>query len=140
MIPNATLMPVVDLRPATDDDAALFYRLRNDPDARRFSDSPGPISPEDHLMWWYGAEEYRFVVGDHQGVVRVSPQGRVSIILDPGSRARGVGPAVLRAIGPTAGLPALDAVIHYDNIASQKAFLKAGWRPTRMEWRQEETG
>lgn len=134
-------MPIL-LRLATDDDSSLFFRLRNDPEAIKFS-LRGGIAPDEHFRWWYGVEEHRFVAieldeGYPVGIIRVALNGRLSIIVDPDYRGLGYGPDMLDKIIPIAAnlnIPLLTADVLYDNERSQGAFLRAEWRPVLFQRR-----
>ena len=124
------------LSPARAKDSALFYRLRNLPEVRAASGHTGEIDPDEHYLWWYtGAKEHRFVIRPDRGYVRVAPDGMVSIAIDPGYRGQGLATQALEEIPRVVNIRPLTAVIQYDNLGSQRAFSKAGWRPTQFTLR-----
>jgi RimJ/RimL family protein N-acetyltransferase len=94
---------------------------------------------DEHLDWWQRTTDLRFVAeeeGAYVGTLRLASDGVVSIIVDPLVRGIGYGPAMLRALEPfakEAGIYTLLAEIAYENVASQKAFLRADWAPVLME-------
>jgi RimJ/RimL family protein N-acetyltransferase len=70
------------------------------------------------------------------GIIRVSYQGEVHILVTEKERGKGLGTQMLEAIKPQAralGYPRLWAAVDVDNAASHKAFLAAGYAPTRFE-------
>ena len=127
------------LRPAIGADIHYFFTLRCDPVASRMSRRRAPTW-EEHAEWWARTSDLRFVAeveGAYVGTLRLSTDGVVSIIVDPLVRGAGWGPRMLEALVPYAkeayGFHTLMAEIAYENVASQKAFLKAGWHPVLME-------
>jgi RimJ/RimL family protein N-acetyltransferase len=126
------------LTPATDRDSAYFFTLRCDPVASRMSRRRAP-TPEEHAEWWARTTDARFVAeeeGAYVGILRLSADGVVSIIVDPLVRGIGYGSQMLAALEPwaqTLGFHTLMAEIAYENAPSQRAFLKAGWKPVLME-------
>lgn len=126
------------LRPATALDSDYFFTLRCDPVAARMSRRRAPTW-EEHAAWWERTKEHRFVAEDevgYVGTIRLAPDGLVSIIVDPKMRGQGYGPRMLAALEPyakDAGIHTLLAEIAYENVASQRAFLNAGWSPVLLE-------
>lgn len=127
------------LRPATDYDMEYFYTLRCDPVASKMSRRRAPTW-EEHAEWWARTSDLRFVAeveGAYVGTLRLNPAtGEVSIIVDPLVRGAGWGPKMLTALEPyakEAGIHTMLAEIAYENYASQRSFLKAGWTPVLME-------
>ena len=126
------------LRPATAYDTDYFWTLRCDPVASRMSRRRTPTW-EEHARWWEQTTDLRFVAeeeGAYVGTLRLSVDGVVSIIVDPLVRGAGYGPRMLAALEPyalEAGIKTMLAEIAYENLPSQKAFMKAGWHPVLME-------
>jgi RimJ/RimL family protein N-acetyltransferase len=126
------------LRPATALDSDYFYVLRGDPVAARMSRRRAPTLKE-HLKWWDMATELRFVAEDEEGcigILRLAPDGLVSIIVEQRRRGQGYGPRMLAAVEPfakEAGIHTMLAEIAYENVASQRCFLNAGWVPVLLE-------
>ncbi len=126
------------LRPATDLDSDYFFNLRCDPVAARMSRRRAPTWAE-HWDWWGRTKDLRFVAEDEVGYVgtlRLAADGLVSIIVDPKMRGQGYGPRMLAALEPyakEAGIHTMLAEIAYENVASQRCFLNAGWTPVLME-------
>ena len=128
----------MNLYQATDEDSFYFWTLRCDPVASRMSYRRAPTW-EEHQLWWERTSDYRYVAkveGAYVGTLRLSVDGVVSIIVDPLVRGVGYGPRMLEALEPEAkrhGISVLIAEIMYENLPSQKAFLRSGWKPVRME-------
>jgi UDP-2,4-diacetamido-2,4,6-trideoxy-beta-L-altropyranose hydrolase len=132
------------LRPATPGDAAQLLEWRNEPDVVRFSMSSRPVEPSEHSQWlaarldgpggrlWIAEE-----AGDPVGQVRVDVAGgtgTVSIAVAPAHRGRGVGSRVVRALlvemEPDLEVRELRALVHPENAASLRAFVRAGFQDT----------
>lgn len=124
------------LRLAGPDDADLFFRLRNDPEAIDASPGRHIISEAEHAEWWRSGRDLRLVAEDMStvGILRVSESGAVSIIVAPECRGCGYGTEMLRALreGLKPVGPTLTADVLPTNLRSQGAFLAAGWVPTRF--------
>jgi RimJ/RimL family protein N-acetyltransferase len=127
------------LLPATDLDSDYFFTLRCDPVAARMSRRRPPTLAE-HLKWWDETKDLRFVAEDDDGTcigtLRLAADGVVSIIVDPRVRGQGYGPRMLAAVEPfakDAGIHTMLAEIAYENVASQRCFLNAGWVPVLLE-------
>ncbi len=126
------------LRPAVLEDSAYFFTLRCDPVASRMSRRRAP-TPMEHAEWWSRTTDLRFVAeeeGAYVGTLRLSQDGVISIIVDPLVRGIGYGTQMLMALEPFAkeqGFHTLMAEIAYENTASQRAFLRSGWKPVLME-------
>jgi RimJ/RimL family protein N-acetyltransferase len=141
--------PDVTLRPASRRDSSLLLEWRNDPEAVRFSVTGGAVTPADHTDWlavrladprtrlWI-AEEGGAAVGQVR-VDLADGTGTVSVGIAPTHRGRGIGSAVLQAMvvelerDPRARR--LRAVAHPNNIASRRAFERAGFRLMRRRER-----
>lgn len=126
------------LRWAHNGDFNYFLALRSDPIACLMSRRPAPTI-EEHTRWWNATSDHR-LVADHEGVnvgtLRVSPEGVISIIVDPNHRGHGHGREMLRQVIPimhVAGYSRLLAEVAPENVASQKAFEYAGWKPVLWE-------
>lgn len=121
----------------------MLMRLRNDPDAVRFSVSGRAVTPEEHERWFSAmrgdpsrcriwiAEDGAATVGQ----VRVDLNGDcgvVSIAVGVDHRGRGIGTAMLKAVVAQVGVDGapsrLTAVVRSDNAASLHAFAAAGFR------------
>ena len=129
-----------DYRAPFDGIKNYFFALRNDPLAAQMSRRPA-VTPEEHTRWWWEGSDYKYLAirtSDNAwvGILRVSVEGVISIIVDPVHRGRGHGREMLRQIIPimkTAGFSRLLAEVAPENVASQKAFAHAGWHPVLWE-------
>lgn len=137
------------LRDATLDDSEFLYRLRTDPDVAAASNRAAPPSLAEHTAWLMRALDNPdvkvFIVEQVQGSewAGLVPIGQcrldmldygwaaeVSVSLIRSARGNGIGTATLRMLAHRAtdlGVRWLEAVIRESNIASRKAFLKAGY-------------
>jgi len=126
------------LRPATNDDCLYFFQLRCEPVASAMSRRRAPTW-EEHVRWWNQTTDLRFVAHEQTvrvGTLRLSREGIVSIIVDTNERGRGFGPEMLKALEPYAqadGIHTMIAEVAWENERSQRAFLKADWRPVLLE-------
>lgn len=132
----------ITLRDATLDDAAFLFALLTDPDVAAASNRAAPPDLEEHTGWLTRALENPdvrlFIVEDRIeaiGQCRLDLKdygnsAEVSIALIRSARGNGIGAEVLKILALAAahdGLRWLEAVIRETNIASRKAFLKAGY-------------
>ncbi|TCK27384.1 bifunctional UDP-2,4-diacetamido-2,4,6-trideoxy-beta-L-altropyranose hydrolase/GNAT family N-acetyltransferase [Pseudonocardia endophytica] len=132
-------------RPATSDDAELLLAWRNDPETRRWSRTPSPVTAVEHRAWLERSladgDRMLLVVSDADGPVGTvrwdhDPDGwEVSITVAPQRRGSGLagpllaaGERALRA-STGAGTP-VTAVVHRDNTASARLFARAGYAPS----------
>jgi RimJ/RimL family protein N-acetyltransferase len=139
----------VSLRAATVADADRFMDWRNDPAAVHFSMSRARIERAEHERWYAACLEdpgSRLWIaeknGQAVGQVRVDTEdgvGVVSIAVAPEQRGRGFGSAILCAmlveVSRERITHTLRATVHPDNVASLRAFERAGFHP-----RSEPTG
>jgi len=122
---------MIRLRAAEPTDEFAFWELRRQiqPDLTR----------GDHLTWWKAIAEHRWLAYDGAtlvGVIRVSRQGEVHVLVASSERGKGLGTSMLEAIQEAAsarGLTRLWAQIEPGNQPSQRAFTAAGYAPTRFE-------
>lgn len=131
----------VRLRPATEDNSGVLLEWRNDLEAIRFSVGGRGVTPSEHREWlsdrladpgthlWIAEQ-----AGTAVGQVRVDVDegiGTVSVAVSASQRGRGLGSAVLQAMvvamETEAGVRRLRALAHADNIASIRAFERAGF-------------
>ncbi len=145
----------VTIRPATDADAVLFWRLWTDIETQRFTNTPRLDLPwEEHLHWFarqidgggaFVIEEEEGPVDDYSvlpglpcvkrpvGIVRFDDDGGdlwVSIVLDPATRGRHIGRRALNQVAvlsPGRRTPGIWARIHRLNAPSIRAFEAAGY-------------
>ncbi|MGQ0644452.1 MAG: UDP-2,4-diacetamido-2,4,6-trideoxy-beta-L-altropyranose hydrolase [Elusimicrobiota bacterium] len=138
------------LRPARPEDARQLWAWANDPEARRRSFSPEPISWETHAAWFDARLKDPgcrfFVAVDHEdapvGQARFQLSGQkaeMSVSVEGGRRGKGRGTDIIRLAaemvlrkGPTV---VIEAFVKADNPASLRAFEKAGFRRAGSEVR-----
>lgn len=129
-------------RPAALDDAEMLLTWRNDPETRRWSRSTETIDLDTHRRWLAGSldrdDRLLLVVSDAAGPVgtvrwdRECSGWEVSITVSPQRRGSGLAVPLLRAgeaalrARTGAGTPVI-AVVHADNAASARLFVRAGY-------------
>lgn len=129
-------MPDIYLRPATQDDARMLFRWRNDPDTRRNSISKGPVDWMDHLHWLesvladpgtelYMAYRNREPVGTAR--LDVGDRAVISVTVAPQHRGKGIAVPLIRATCAAARGRRVFAEIRADNLRSIRAFERAGF-------------
>ena len=141
--------PPVYLRDAGPGDAALLFQWANHPGVRAASFTGAPIVPGEHERWYasrLASPDCLFFIveavcqaGDMPaGVVRFERRGQgcvISVALAPAFQGRGLGPRVIaqgcRMTAHRRFAATVDALIKLDNLASPRAFSKAGF--TLME-------
>ena len=133
---------VLCLRKATEADAEILFRWRNEPETRANSFHTEPISYEEHVAWLAAAlhnpaqEIYIFCDDDVPiGQVRLSTEEDVATIsysIDVAYRAQGLGQAMLRCVEKLCaerGTPrVLRGYVKKENIASQRIFEKLDYK------------
>ena len=132
----------VRLRPTTLGDASLLLAWANDPMTRAMSLSAATITPVDHERWLDGRLDSddcdMYVASDEHGVpvghVRFEPAGpdlRISVVVAPEHRGRGLARAVIesgtREIARRRVEGRIVAEIRPENEASRRAFERAGF-------------
>jgi UDP-2,4-diacetamido-2,4,6-trideoxy-beta-L-altropyranose hydrolase len=134
------LYPPLRLRRVEEDDCRLIWEWANDPVTRAVSFSSAPIPWEAHVDWFYRKLEDRSCVflvvelpdGTPVGQVRYDREEHewiISVSVAPEFRGRGYGTAII-ALSLDAfwrQYRALHAYIKPDNLASIRAFEKAGF-------------
>ncbi len=135
------------IRPATMADCDAWLQIRNEQEALFWSGQREPISPEQHQAWFahtlaaqgeglYVLEESNNLYGVKAqpgtvvGYGRVQQVGLVSLAMAPRARGQGYGGDMLTYLENEARLhqvPKLLAVIHPSNVASMRAFMRAGY-------------
>ncbi len=143
------LEPVV-LRRAGAEDAVRAWSWRNHPSTRRQSSDPRTVTLPEHIVWWKNSLENPgrvLLIGSQSGVeVGVlrydnGGQGRAvaSIYVDPALHGLGLGVSLLKAgqewlAAHQPEVREIEAVILPDNVPSQRAFAKAGFRFQHNRW------
>ena len=140
----------ITLRPARDDedDARLLLEWRNDAATRAASFSGREVPWEEHRTWFKESladpSRHIFIALDEGRPVsvvrfdaRAGGEAEVHVIVAPAARGRGVATRVLRAACELAsrelGYVEIIARIKEDNVASRRAFARAGFGPERPE-------
>lgn len=130
----------VTLRRATALDGSRVLAWNGAADVRARSRDPRPIAPADHARWFAarlqdprGRLWIALLDGCPVGVVRIdrardatATAGRISIVLDPSVRGRGLGRRVIALACAADGGPVV-AEILVDNHASRACFEAAGF-------------
>jgi len=135
------------LRPVMEDDFMLLFKWANDPLTRRMSFDTTPISLEDHKKWFnnlldHQSTQYLFIVEGNKSnnwfpiaQVRFDENGEISVLLAKEFRGKQLAARVIRVgidyIQRELPLEKIVAHIKPENIASVKAFERAGFRFTR---------
>ena len=134
----------LNLRKATEADAEILFRWRNEPETRANSFHTEPIPYEEHVAWLKAAlcnpaqEIYILCDGNVSiGQARLSTEGEAATIsysIDAAYRARGYGRAMLRCVEKLCaerGTPKmLRGYVKQKNIASQVIFESLGYTST----------
>lgn len=126
------------LRRACESDAEAVFQLRNEAGVRRNSLCRNPLAWEEHAAWF--AERVQregepfFIIesagGEFLGQVRFDPQGEawlVSASLREEWRGMGLGSAAICRAVQAAGAKRVVAMVRVENVASARAFSKAGF-------------
>ena len=115
------------LRPMTMEDADFMLSLKNDPQTRDFAIvSHDEISKEDHYKWLEDNLQYFQVIESDVrcGAVRIH-NNEVSIWIDSPFRGKGIATFILNKVSENGMI----AHIVEGNVASMKAFIRAGFEP-----------
>jgi len=138
-----TYDPPILLRFAFEDDCQMIWELTNDPDVRAASFSPNPISWEDHVAWFHRKlkdPNHVFYIAMNAnympvGQIRYDINGVEAVIsvgLSPHFCGQGYGSKAISTASEQvlATTPAriVHAYIKAGNIASLRAFLRAGYK------------
>ena len=125
----------MNLHKATMDDAEFLFRLRNDPDTRKWSKGGSQfISWHEHIQWLETIlnEDKEIMSVGPSGVVRISRYQEVGITVTPEYRGLGLAiPMLLQVIRPWTGT--LIAIVHQDNNPSRRTFDRAGFTVSQYE-------
>ncbi len=129
------------LRPATCADSALLWRWRNDPATRAASLNTTEVGEREHVQWIEDTlarpdrRLYVGIVGERPvATARLDIENdaaTVSVTVAPEQRGSGLGTALVRAVSDeafaTTPVQRLVAVVKRDNVASRRAFARAGF-------------
>lgn len=133
----------VSVRIARDEDCAVMFAWRNDPDVRRASFNDAPVSWSSHQKWFnesLGRKDRIILVGEVNGepvgIVRFDDidggTAEVSIYVDPSKTGRGLGATLLKAgenwlLNKTT-VRRITARVRSENAKSQHFFSVNGYR------------
>lgn len=142
-VASAMREDLLELRPATLEDAGLLLDWHNDPATRAASFRQERASQEGHLEWLRRAldDEDRVVaMGEMQGkpvgvvrLDRVGDRAVISVTVSPDMRSAGLAAPLIRrgtAHARALGIVRIDALIRPENVASRRAFASAGYVPS----------
>ncbi|MBL4759645.1 MAG: UDP-2,4-diacetamido-2,4,6-trideoxy-beta-L-altropyranose hydrolase [Mariprofundaceae bacterium] len=130
----------VRLMPATYDDLDLIYKWQKHPNTRRYARNSEIPTYEEHVSWMsdtlLSRERLIWIIehaGEPAGVLRLDQhkhddECEVSIFIAPNKIRMGISVAALRAVRQNIGNVSITAEILPENTASQKLFLKAGYK------------
>jgi len=137
----------LELRPVRAEDCRLIWEWANDPVARALSFSTEKIPWKQHVAWFESKRtdpSTRFYMAINKndvlaGQIRYQINGQaavVSVSLAPEQRGRGYGAEIIRMgtreLWANTKIDIIHAYIKQDNIASIRAFAKAGFISTGM--------
>jgi len=129
-------------RKATIDDCDLFFKWANDKEVRANAFNSKPIIYEEHVQWFskkiLSLDCFLYICYEKDipiGQIRVDIENNVGIIaysIDSQNRGKGYGTKMLEMIvdqikKEDVKISILKGKVKYENIASQKAFEKAGY-------------
>jgi RimJ/RimL family protein N-acetyltransferase len=138
----------IEFLPVRSEHARLLLDWRNHPDTRRHFFDPREVPWDEHRQWLEAAlrDPARVLLLAHAGepvaAVRLDLAGAglavVSIYLDPGRHGQGLGTRILRALPgwcreQRPEVRTLRAEVRPGNVASLRAFEKAGYRRVRAD-------
>lgn len=142
---STTARPPLDILPLTAADAAMLFRLRNDPFVVSFSRSQARVAWEDHIAWFArcldAPDRHRLFClhenGEVLGIVRFErsdcESAVITIYLLKHATGSGRGTEAIargcRLIVATWGIERVYADVLADNERSLRSFGKAGFRP-----------
>jgi len=136
-------MSTITLRPTRPDDTALLFAWRSHPDIYKWSRAQEPPKWTGLLQWGPRVlTDDRFLsyiaeLDGHPVGVLILDRGEhpteVSLAVAPGLHGRGIGRAMLAAVGAQRrGI--ICAEVLPGNIASHRMFTAAGWRKSLEGW------
>lgn len=143
-----TTLATLELRLAEKADAKLLFTWANDPYVRAMAFSKAPIAWNTHLTWFeqkrqdastdiWICEQFGQAVGQCR-LNAVTPQiGEIHLNLNPACRGLGLAAAMIakacQASMARHHWQEIHAVVKLSNHASLRAFIRAGFQPTRQE-------
>lgn len=145
MVEIGVLRASLKMRPATIDDSAFLFDLRNQEGTRKFSRNQEPLDIEQHLSWLSrnlrSTDSHLFIFtfkNEPVGVTRLDELSpgvmEISINLTTLNQGRGFGRQMIKKTTDfcfeSTNSSTIRAVIHGSNIVSTKLFCSLGFRVT----------
>jgi RimJ/RimL family protein N-acetyltransferase len=134
---------LIEIRPATINDAQLLLDWRNDPITRQNAFNSEPISLETHTEWLSrklnAADTVIWILEENgQPVAQIRyDQAEISIVVAPEARGKGHGSTLLMISAPLAcrrfSVPSVFGLVKKNNVASCRAFEKSGFTRTELD-------
>ncbi len=125
------------LRPATDEDSAFFWTVRNDPETIAHSWSKRGVTETEHTLWWAMTADQRYVaegLTEDVGTLRLTALDdstcEVHLAVAPGYRGMGYSTEMLKeatVVARELGYKRIVARVDSDNTPSLRAFLRANY-------------
>jgi RimJ/RimL family protein N-acetyltransferase len=145
-------MKELSFRPATMNDAALLFAWRSDPAVRASALDQSSISFDVHLAWLKSKLECSDCViwilegdGEPLGQIRYDRVGtcaEIDIAISSARRGEGLGPKLLQMSADRAcrvlGIDRLVGIVKEENLASCRAFEKAGFQRVGADIHRED--
>ncbi len=142
--------PARKLRAATEHDAEILLKWRNDPTTREMSQNSTPVARATHMAWFHTALSNDkcliFIAednGDPIGMVRLDVDldgkaAEVSINIAPHARNKKLAAPLLHIaqahiVANASDIKVLTARIKTGNTQSERAFVRAGYTQVREE-------
>lgn len=135
-------MYAIQLRSATQADVGQIYEWRNAPETRQFSFNDTPLAWDAHVRWFENflqrSDCFLLIAEIEQqavGVLKyhiIESEAKVDIYLVPGFYGKGIGTQLLTTgiewVKKNLSVKNIKAEIFTENIASLRAFTKAGFK------------
>jgi RimJ/RimL family protein N-acetyltransferase len=120
------------LRPMVMADAKKMLEWKNYPETRRFAiQSRKNITLKNHVNWLKKNIQYFQIINDGQGAIRVQDK-EISIWIDREHWGKGLATEAIKLVSKKG----YTAKIVMENLASAKAFVKAGFKPQHVVWKK----
>ena len=131
--------PKLELRPMKDTDCQYLYDLQATPGVRKFSKVPKIPEYTEHKLWFEqsieSSDKAMFIIMENLnrlGMLRLDSilkdQFEVSIIVDPKYSGKGIAQRAIQKLVELIPGRIIKAIVHANNIASQKVFEKTGFQ------------
>ncbi|MHA6247650.1 UDP-2,4-diacetamido-2,4,6-trideoxy-beta-L-altropyranose hydrolase [Pontibacter sp. CAU 1760] len=136
-------MALLTFRQVREDDINLLFDWANDPEVRKHSFNPAPIAFENHSQWFrhiFQDEQTELYIAMIQGAPAAQLRFRIiecaatiSYLISPEFRGKGLGHVVLqKGVAHLklrrADVQTVEGLVQQANVASVRAFEKAGFR------------